>query len=223
MCPWWQLDLGAAKTVDKVKLTAEKSFPRMRRLLFVEPMYHNKVRWGGTDMTGGRPGGVRVLVGNLARNRADTSAESTATPGRWPGTAVGDICPEPPTDEECETIQCDDPTTCVDRFAEESNAAGIGTAEVDCNGKQGRYVTIELPGVTADDTDLIRMGGLTEVRVEGTGGVVAEQEKKVQKLAEFVADAVAYMVDNAVGGSTKIADADHLENAETHQVLSSVK
>eukprot|EP00392_Amoebophrya_sp_AT5.2_P003916 g3921.t1 len=119
------------------------------------------------DMTGGRPGGVRVLVGNLARNRADTS--ELLADGRWWGTAVGPICPEPATGEECGTIQCDDPTTCVDRlFAEESNAAGFGTAEVDCNGKQGRCVTIELPGVTADDTDLIRTGGLTEVRVEGT-------------------------------------------------------
>eukprot|EP00392_Amoebophrya_sp_AT5.2_P009601 g9629.t1 len=41
----------------------------------------------------------------------------------------------------------------------------------------------------------------------------AEQGKKVLKLAGFVADAVAYMADNAVGGFTKIADADHLEKA----------
>eukprot|EP00392_Amoebophrya_sp_AT5.2_P006400 g6412.t1 len=41
----------------------------------------------------------------------------------------------------------------------------------------------------------------------------AAQEKKVQKLAKFVADAMAYLVDSAVDGSTKIADADALTEA----------
>eukprot|EP00392_Amoebophrya_sp_AT5.2_P003915 g3920.t1 len=197
MCPWWQLDLGATKTVDKVKLTAEKWVSRMRRLLFVEPMHNNAVSWGGTDMTGGRPGGVRVLVGNLARNRADTS--ELLADGRWSGNAVGSICPEPATGEECETIQCDDPTTCLDRFAQEStNPAGIGTAEVDCNGKQGRYVIIELPGLTADDSDHIRAAGLTEVRVEGTSppetttltvdAATASSEIWIHNLAEKLID-----------------------------------
>eukprot|EP00392_Amoebophrya_sp_AT5.2_P006738 g6750.t1 len=179
-CPWWQLDLGATKKVDKVKLSAtiphldfaaDTRFAWMRRLLFVEPMagpLRSHVRWNGTDMTGGRPGGVRVLVGNSARNRADTSVE--LADGRWSGNAVGSICPEPAADEVCETIQCDDAANCLDRFAAESSAAEVGTAEVNCNDKRGRYVTIELPGVTdtANDTGQIRTAGLTEVRVEGT-------------------------------------------------------
>eukprot|EP00392_Amoebophrya_sp_AT5.2_P001565 g1567.t1 len=48
-------------------------------------------------------------------------------------------------------------------------------------------------------------------------------EKKVQKLAGFVADAVAYMVDNAVGGTTKIADAGHLENTVANTTAAAIE
>mmetsp|Transcript_17159 Transcript_17159/g.42613 ORF Transcript_17159/g.42613 Transcript_17159/m.42613 type:complete len:395 (+) Transcript_17159:615-1799(+) len=171
-CPWWQLDLGETKTVDKVKLSAEKLVPRMRRLLYVMPMqddgavpYSTEGSMGDTE--GATQGGVRVLVGNSARNRADTSAESPSGSGWWRGTAVGLICPEPPTGEECETIRCENPANCLDRF----ESAGyyyddIGTAEVDCNGKQGRYVTIELPGITNTQENVLRSLGLTEVRID---------------------------------------------------------
>eukprot|EP00392_Amoebophrya_sp_AT5.2_P010341 g10401.t1 len=129
-----------------------------------EVEYENKPM---SDTTGTRQGGVRVLVGNSPRYRAHTSEEYPSGSGRWPGVGMGLICTEPPpTGEECETIRCENPANCLDRF----ESAGyyyddIGTAEVDCNGKQGRYVTIELPGLTASDSDKIRSAGLTEVRV----------------------------------------------------------
>eukprot|EP00392_Amoebophrya_sp_AT5.2_P018050 g18505.t1 len=154
------------------------------------------------DTEGATQGGVRVLVGNSARNRADTSAESPSGSGWWRGTAVGLICPEPPTGEECETILCRDPATCIDRFADESTGGTaddgtyeIGTAEVDCNGKQGRYVTIELPGLTATETNMIRTLGLTEVRVEG--GSAEEETSIVPYLV--VGGVVALVLVTAVG------------------------
>eukprot|EP00392_Amoebophrya_sp_AT5.2_P019079 g19790.t1 len=50
----------------------------------------------------------------------------------------------------------------------------------------------------------------------------AAQEKKVQKLAKFVADAMGYLVDSAVDGSTKIADADDLENAVANATAAAI-
>eukprot|EP00392_Amoebophrya_sp_AT5.2_P017877 g18299.t1 len=149
-CPWWQLDLGATKTVDKVQDESVQ-------------------------------GGVRVLVGNSPRDRAHTAAEYPSGSGQFPGNGMGLICTEPPTGEECETIQCTNPDNCLERFVAESSDASIGTAEVNCNGKQGRYVTIELPGLTTSDSDKIRCAGLTEVRVEGGPAQPTEDEEEEEE------------------------------------------
>ncbi|CAD7922817.1 unnamed protein product [Amoebophrya sp. A120] len=174
-CPWFQLDLGETMTVDKVKLSAHKGMTQMRRNLFIAPMRDDNgvVEYEfGDDMTGGIKGGMRVLVGNSARDRADTS-EFNKDMSSWSGTEQGSVCPEPPTGTECETIQCEDPATCLDRFVAEPTDTTIGTATVDCKGKQGRYVTIELPGVTATSPTQVRNVGLTEVAVEGGPAIEA--------------------------------------------------
>jgi len=165
-CPWWQLDLGETKTVDKVKLSAPKSyveesvlkkdFGRMRRLLYVldcggsggaVPFLKLGTTMSDTvEDTILSQGGVRVLVGDSPRDRAETSSQIAA--GHWPGTGMGSVCPVPPTGEECETIQCENAANCLDRFIGEAQDTEIGTAVVECNGKQGRYVTIELYGET---------------------------------------------------------------------------
>ncbi|CAD7942434.1 unnamed protein product [Amoebophrya sp. A120] len=178
-CPWFQLDLGAAKTVDKVKLSADLHWPRMRRLLYVMPLKASgepEFDDSATDMVvdDGTRGGVRVLVSDSPRDRADTSALTAFTEGNedlelWMGTAAGSFCLAPPEGAECETIQCEDPANCLDRFAPESDPhAGVGTAVVDCKGKQGRYVVIELPGADASDAPAeIRALALREAAVEG--------------------------------------------------------
>jgi len=105
-----------------------------------------------------RIGGVRVLVGDFRRRERERGyvVASYGDSGPWKGNDIRDVCPEPPTGEECETIRCDNWMTCLERFVlvDPSIAVGIGTAVVDCGNKQGRYVTIELPGITADSPSI---------------------------------------------------------------------
>ena len=148
-----------------------------------------------SDTTDTRQGGARVLVGNSGRDRAHTSAEyPDSDSGHWPGVGMGLICSEPLTGEECETIKCENPDNCLDRFAEESTDQDIGTAEVDCNGKQGRYVTIELPGLTTSDSHKIRTAALTEVRVEGGPAQPAPAEEEEEEDASIA----PYLIGGAV-------------------------
>eukprot|EP00392_Amoebophrya_sp_AT5.2_P017880 g18302.t1 len=166
--------------------------------------------------TGASAGGVRVLVSNTMRDRTTTSAMSEDS-GRWAGTAVGSVCPEPPAGTECETILCGNAATCLDRFAVEpftetqgiTDGAGnsaVGTAEVDCDGKEGRYVTIELPGITNSHPDnMLRSLGLTEVRVdEGTtsaaeADAVEEQASEAGTSTLLVIGGVVVLLFAAVG------------------------
>eukprot|EP00392_Amoebophrya_sp_AT5.2_P017878 g18300.t1 len=166
-------------------------------------------------------GGVRVLVGDSPRDRAETSSQIAA--GHWPGTGMGSVCPVPPTGEECETIQCENAANCLDRFIGEAQDTEIGTAVVECNGKQGRYVTIELygetrweritqhvlttcsltiwsrhklPGVTSSQTDVIRSAGLTEARVEG--GPAQPTEDDVDEEEQTTSDMDTYLIFGGV-------------------------
>eukprot|EP00392_Amoebophrya_sp_AT5.2_P007499 g7514.t1 len=82
-------------------------------------------------------------------------------------------------------------------------------AETDTGGRDDRQ-RLNFARVFLDDNPEV-FKRLPGVWSSGAGTDSSAQEKKVQKLAEFTANAAAYMVDNAVGGSTKIADADALE------------
>ncbi|CAD7964677.1 unnamed protein product [Amoebophrya sp. A120] len=192
-CPWIQLELdvpsGTTTTsVGEVHLTSwlyggkENEFFRLRRLLFLRGKNFGGGGWNVTDeslpegdvASSGANAGIRVLVTDSFRDRADTSQwfeTGDDRPGWYKGTAAGDVCQPPVPSEVCDWILCDEQenaATCKDRFEPTEQDPTIGTAVVDCKGKQGKYLIVELPGVVeAAGNDAIRVLNLNEVKVFG--------------------------------------------------------
>ncbi|CAD7962369.1 unnamed protein product [Amoebophrya sp. A120] len=189
-CPWVQLELSGVSTgakVGAVELTSYISGDGLFRLrrLFFDKKYDGNT-WNATDpakiesnVTDQQNAGFRVLLQSEPRDRSATSRwfhqyvthkETGVTRIRewWQGTGKGETCDALSTSsaaQVCEHVVCEIGETCKDQFVPDATIDGVGTATVDCGGKEGKYLIIELPGVVPGDSPDTRILNLNEVKV----------------------------------------------------------
>eukprot|EP00392_Amoebophrya_sp_AT5.2_P005877 g5887.t1 len=174
-CPWLQVDLGEEKTVREIVLALPDETARWRRLFFTENQLATATNavpftaaWPTSQELGATvtDDGFRVSVSTTARVGSASTCTDNAAKGACVGSSAGDVCPAAgATLQVCELVKYDGGAFFQRNDLRWAEADGHVLVEVSCSGGAvGRYVVIDLPGVAADDTNVLRSLGVKRVQ-----------------------------------------------------------
>ncbi|CAD7973556.1 unnamed protein product [Amoebophrya sp. A120] len=178
-CPFIQIDLGASdKFVSTVTIRVAYTPQDVRKMFFTYPKPVDETctgagnaneigdtastenTWGNGEEDGDpdRDAGFRVLLTSVERS-TDCSSSSG---GKCYASSVGDSCPVPAEDTICEHVKAEENLKGLSRFVN-GPSDEYYEASIDCRGKKGQYVILELPG--SPSGQVTRALAVTEIRV----------------------------------------------------------